>query len=115
MSSLCWQAGILSFQFRKAGKSIGLSDNYIGTVAEENNATVYTLDRCLKGSRAILILPSQDDVIGVRRAITTGFRAAQFNEECALRPEAVENGMRAPLGDPHSLHISFAILQIAVL
>ena len=49
MSSLCWQAGILSFQFRKAGKSIGLSDNYIGTVAEENDATVYTLDRRFKG------------------------------------------------------------------
>ena len=48
MASLCWQAGILSFQFRKAVKSIGLSDNYIGTVAEENNATVYTLDRCFK-------------------------------------------------------------------
>ena len=48
MSSLCWQAGILSFQLRKAGNSIGLSDNYIGTVAEENDATIYTLDRRFK-------------------------------------------------------------------
>ena len=48
MSSLCWQAGILSFQWREAGRSSGLSDNYIGTVAEENDATIYTLDRCFK-------------------------------------------------------------------
>ncbi|MCK4698399.1 MAG: hypothetical protein KAT53_08885 [Dehalococcoidia bacterium] len=48
MSSLCWQAGILSFQLRKAGKSIGLSDCYIGTVAEENDAMIYALDRHFK-------------------------------------------------------------------
>ena len=48
MSSLCWQAGILSFGYGKAGRSIRPSDNYIGTVAEENDATIYTLDRCFE-------------------------------------------------------------------
>ena len=49
MSPPCWQAGILSFQLRKAGKSIGLSDCYIGTMAEENDAMIYALDRRFKG------------------------------------------------------------------
>ncbi|MBE0414922.1 MAG: PIN domain-containing protein [Dehalococcoidia bacterium] len=41
-----WEnAGILSFQLRKAGKNIGLSDCYIATVAKENDAMIYTLDR----------------------------------------------------------------------
>jgi len=48
--------------------------------------------------------------MGVGRNTTT-----QLNEECALKPKAVENEMGASRGDPHSLHISFAILQIAVL
>jgi len=41
-----WEkAGILSFQLRKAGKNIGLSDCYIATVAGENDAVIYTFDR----------------------------------------------------------------------
>ena len=41
-----WEnAGILSFQLRKAGKGIGLSDCYIATVAKENDAIIYTLNR----------------------------------------------------------------------
>jgi len=41
-------AGILSFQLRKAGKNIGLSDCYIATVAQESDAMIYTLDRHFK-------------------------------------------------------------------
>jgi hypothetical protein len=48
-SSDSWgKAGILSFQLRKAGKNIGLGDCYIATVAGENDATIYSLDRQFK-------------------------------------------------------------------
>jgi hypothetical protein len=48
-SSDSWEkAGILSFQLRKAGKNIGLGDCYIATVAGENDATIYSLDRQFK-------------------------------------------------------------------
>jgi len=48
MLSRLWQDGILSFQFRKPGKSIGLSDCYIGSLVKENDATSYTLYRHFK-------------------------------------------------------------------
>lgn len=44
-SSDSWEkAGLLSFRLRKTGKSIGLSDCYIATVAMENRVSVYTRD-----------------------------------------------------------------------
>ncbi|MBM3132726.1 MAG: PIN domain-containing protein [Chloroflexi bacterium] len=40
-----WErAGTLSFQLRKSGKSIGLSDCYIATLAMQNGVSVYTRD-----------------------------------------------------------------------
>ncbi len=39
---------MLSFRLKKAGKSIGLADCYIATIAKENGATIYTLDEHFK-------------------------------------------------------------------
>ena len=47
-----WEkAGVLSFQLKKVGKSIGLADCYIATIAKENEATIYTLDEHFKEIR----------------------------------------------------------------
>lgn len=44
-----WEnGGVLSFRLKKAGKSIGLADCYIATIAKENNAIIYTLDEHFK-------------------------------------------------------------------
>jgi len=41
-----WQAaGELSFQLRRKGKALGLSDCYIAVAAREGNAEILTLDR----------------------------------------------------------------------
>ena len=41
-----WEkAGTLSFHLKKAGKRVGLADCYIATVAEENDAAIYTFDK----------------------------------------------------------------------
>jgi hypothetical protein len=81
----------LSFQLRKAGKSIRLSDNYIGTVAEESAATVYTLDRRFKKIQCHIdiTLLRRRERHKIKRVTITGFKAAQFNEECSLWPEVV--------------------------
>ena len=83
MSSLCWQAGILSFQLRKAGKSIGLSDCYIGSLVKENDATSYTLDRHFKEIHShvgITFLGRRDRR---KKGNHKSFRTAQLSEEYA--------------------------------
>ena len=45
-SSKIWQAaGELSFQLRRKGKTLGLSDCYIAVAAREGNAEILTQDR----------------------------------------------------------------------
>jgi predicted nucleic acid-binding protein len=44
-------SGRLSFELRKKGKNVNLTDCYIAAMAQENNCAVFTLDRHFKDIR----------------------------------------------------------------
>lgn len=44
-----WEkAGVLSFEMRGKGKTVGLADCYLATLALENNSAIFTLDKHFK-------------------------------------------------------------------
>jgi hypothetical protein len=45
------KAGKLSYELRKKGKNINLTDCYIAVIAQENSCTLFTLDRHFKDIR----------------------------------------------------------------
>jgi hypothetical protein len=45
------KAGRLSYELRKKGKNINLTDCYIAVIAQENSCTLFTLDRHFKDIR----------------------------------------------------------------
>jgi predicted nucleic acid-binding protein len=45
------KAGRLSYELRKKGKNVNLTDCYIAVIAQENSCTLFTLDRHFKDIR----------------------------------------------------------------
>jgi predicted nucleic acid-binding protein len=45
------KSGRLSYELRKKGKNVNLTDCYIAVMAQENNCAVFTLDRHFKDIR----------------------------------------------------------------
>jgi predicted nucleic acid-binding protein len=60
------KSGRLSYELRKKGKNVNLTDCYITVMAQENNCAVLTLDRYFKDIRTHLGIHRVDTAAALR-------------------------------------------------